>query len=419
MNQNEQLNRACEAWLRAALAFLQTVPSYPYFEDFDVTFEVTSEIVGRYSTRSTGPKIDAERIVINYHNELFNLPEYETIVDTILSTPALSSTLCPERPDQPARERSEQKGVLEQYFSTFLNIYIKAKGDLTFSLPIHEYIYHKLEEYVYNAEPMITKDIIYIRNLRCEFDNAAIGNLTNHVFLRQTTSEERKEALRGKSLFSPPVVSETVLEIHHRIPATAHLPIEEQQEIYDTAHAVIFALRLIKPDFVEEGMYYHEVSDQPFRQNRGMGRSLFQNPFTAHPPYILTLSEVDTLATLWLKAKKAYNKSELFIARTRLEGSYLRSTLDDMLIDFWIGLEALFLPQEYTREMAEAIALAVSHYLGKTVGSRNTIYHEIIDSHKLRGKVVHGKPVEGKKLKEITVKTGELLRRSLRQRIEE
>lgn len=416
MNKNEQLNQACEAWLRAALAFLQTVPSFPYFQDFDVTVDITPEVVGRYSTKPIGQKIDAERIVFNYHKELFNLPQYETIVNTILSTPVLSSILCPDRPDQPAPEQNMQRGMLEGYFSTFLTLCIKAKQDLAFSPPIYESIYQKLEEYVYGTEPIITKDIIYIRNLRCEFDNISLGN---HVFVRQTTYEEKKEAIKGHSLFSLTFVPEALLEIQHRISATEHLSIDEQREVYDIAHAVVLALRLLKPDFVEEGMYYHDVSDQPFRPNRGMGKSLFQNPFSAHPPYILTLKEAEALATLWPKAKKVYNKSELLIARTRIEGSYLRTTLEDMLIDFWIGLEALFLPQDYIREMAEAIALAVSHYLGKTVGSRNTIYHEIIDSHKLRGKVVHGKPVDGKKLREIVDKTGELLRLSLRKRIEE
>jgi hypothetical protein len=150
-----------------------------------------------------------------------------------------------------------------------------------------------------------------------------------------------------------------------------------------------------------------------------MGRSLFQNPFSSHPSYVLTLNQIDTLKALWPKAKKAYNKPELFIARTRFEGSYLRTTLDNMLIDFWIGLEALFLPQEFTRDMAQAIALAVSHYLGQTVESRNDIYSDVIKSHSLRSRVVHGKPVEEKKLRDIVAKTGELLRRSLQQRIEE
>lgn len=416
MNQNEHLNRACEAWLRAALAYLQTVPSHPYFQDFDVHVDVTPEIVGRYDTHLSGQKIDAERLVLNNSNELFTLPEYETLTDIILDTPELSVKLYPTMPDQPARERSEQRGMLTWYFSTFLTIYIKTKQDLAFSLPIYDYIYQKLEEYAYSTEPIITMDIIHMRNLRCEFDKAAIGN---NVFLRQTTYEEKKEALRGQAFLSLHAAAEAVLEIHHRIFATGHLPVEEQMEVHNIANAVVLALRLIKPDFVEAGMFYHDISDQPFRASRGMGRSIFQNPFSGHPPYILTQNDIDTLKALWPKVKKAYEKPELSIARTRFEGSYLRTTLDDMLIDFWIGLEALFLPQDYTREMAEAVALAVSHYLGKTVASRNTIYHEIIDSHKLRGKVVHGKPIDGKKLRELVAKTGELLRHSLRQRIEE
>jgi len=107
------------------------------------------------------------------------------------------------------------------------------------------------------------------------------------------------------------------------------------------------------------------------------------------------------------------------MARTRFEGSYLRITVEDMLVDYWIGLEALFLPPDYTREMAEAVALAVSNYLGRTVRSRNSIYHEVINSHKLRGKVVHGKQVDAENFIEMTTKTGNLLRRSLQQRIEE
>jgi Apea-like HEPN len=393
MYQNEQLNHACEAWLRAALAFLQTVPTHPYFQDFDIHVDVTPEIVGRYDTHLSGQKIDAERLVLNNSNELFTLPEYETLTDIILDAPELSSKLCPIMPDQPARERSEQRGMLTWYFSTFLTVYIKTKQDLVFSLSLYEYIYQKLEEYIYSTELIITTDIIQMRNLRCEFDKAAIGN---NVFLRQTTYDEKKEALRGQTFLSLPAAPETVLEIHHRIFATAHLPVEEQMEVHNIANAVVLALRLIKPDFVEAGMYYHDVSDQPFRPPRGMGRSIFQNPFSAHPPYILTLNEIDALTALWPKAKKVYDKPELFMARTRFEGSYLRSRLDDMLIDFWIGLEALFLPQEFTRDMAQTVALAVSHYFGKTVESRNDIYSDIIKSHSLRSRVVHGKPVEEK-----------------------
>lgn len=415
MSQINQFDQACNAWIFAALQLLQRSQSQPFYEDFDLTFEVE----GRYSTHPGTPKLDVARLIMNNNNALFGLPEYETLVDIIIQTSALSSALCPTKEGQPPNNRDSQRAIIGGYFSTFLTEYIKTKQDLTFSSSLYEHIYQKLEQYIYGTEPITIMDYIHIRNLRTEIDNVAIGK---EVFLRQATYEEKKTAfITPRQGLGLPIIPETILEIHHRIAATAHLPVAEQEKTYETAKAVVFALRLIKPDFVEEGMHYDGISDQPFRPARGMGSSIFRNPFSSHHPYIFTPDDVDAITKLWPKAKKAYNKPELLVARTRFEGSYLRTTLEDMLIDYWIGLEALFLPQDYTREMAEAVALAVSNYLGRTGGNRNSIYEEVINSHKLRGKVVHGKQKQGdaEKLREMTAKTGELLRRSLRQRIEE
>jgi Apea-like HEPN len=93
--------------------------------------------------------------------------------------------------------------------------------------------------------------------------------------------------------------------------------------------------------------------------------------------------------------------------------------LHEQSIDYWIGLEALFFPPEKILQMSESIALTISYYLGQTADERNAIYRQVNGSHALRGKVVHGKPVDGKKLREMTTKTCEFLRHSLRKRIEE
>lgn len=411
MSQNNQFNQICEAWLRAALALLQSIPQLPFKGDIEVTF--TSN--GGYSTLPGTPKIDATSLVRSYRDQILSLPECEAVVNMVFNTPALFSTFCSNRAGQLVSEPSQQKAMIETYILTFLVTYLTVKQDIALSLPTYEYVYQKLEEYVYGSEPITTTTLIHIRNLRSEVDHAGIGN---QIFLRRATYEEKKEHI--KALRPPHTFPEAVLEIHHFVPATVQLSITEQQEVYEIAHAVVFALRLLKPGFIEEGMYYHDISDQPFRAHGGMGQSLFHNPLSfSGEPYILAPQDIDVITQLWPKAKKAYNKPELIIARTRFEGSYLRTTLEDMLIDFWIGLEALFLPPDYTREMAEAVALAVSNYLGRTVENRNTIYHEVITSHRLRGKVVHGKQVEVKNLKEMTNKTGDLLRRSLRSRIEE
>ncbi len=110
---------------------------------------------------------------------------------------------------------------------------------------------------------------------------------------------------------------------------------------------------------------------------------------------------------------------KLSTAITRLEDAYSRTKDEDRLIDYWVALESLFLPEKQTRDMSEAVALAISYYIGRTDADRLAIYNDIIYSHQLRSRIIHGKPREQRGLEEMVTKTREHLRYALRQRIEE
>jgi hypothetical protein len=74
-----------------------------------------------------------------------------------------------------------------------------------------------------------------------------------------------------------------------------------------------------------------------------------------------------------------------------VRNAYRRSKKDDQLIDYWIALEALFLPKERTPEMGVAAGLAISHYLGQTPEERRSHFEAVKASQRLRSDVVHGK----------------------------
>ncbi len=100
----------------------------------------------------------------------------------------------------------------------------------------------------------------------------------------------------------------------------------------------------------------------------------------------------------------------------------LRIKPEDNLLDYWIALEALFLPEGLDREMRQSISLAAANYLGKNSRERRTIYDDLGFSYQFRSYLIHGKRSDIPKkhsLDETVTKTGGYLRQALRRRIEE
>jgi hypothetical protein len=134
---------------------------------------------------------------------------------------------------------------------------------------------------------------------------------------------------------------------------------------------------------------------------------------------VIKSEDLGKLESLWRQAQSALRDPLLTVPLKRLDDSYLRTDLADRLIDSWIALEGLFLPEKYVREMADVAAEAIAHYLGKTVSERASTATLVRSSHAMRSKVIHGKHVANKDLEEMVVKTGDLLRRALQQRLAE
>lgn len=99
------------------------------------------------------------------------------------------------------------------------------------------------------------------------------------------------------------------------------------------------------------------------------------------------------------------------LALRRFSGAYERPSDEDRLIDYWVALEALFLP-DATQELSYRVALRVARYVGETPRERKQLLRETRDSYTARSKVLHGRVVPD--LSEITGRTEDVLRRALR-----
>lgn len=129
------------------------------------------------------------------------------------------------------------------------------------------------------------------------------------------------------------------------------------------------------------------------------------------------------LVTAWNRLHASDVALDVDLPFTRWFGAADRLYDSDKLIDYWIGFESLFSPDS-TQEVKFRVSLRIAAYLGKTADEKETIYHDMRLSYDWRSAVVHGNPVEQKRLDKratlqvTTGKTRAYLRRALLKLLE-
>ncbi|HLG11166.1 MAG TPA: hypothetical protein VI876_05335 [Dehalococcoidia bacterium] len=104
-------------------------------------------------------------------------------------------------------------------------------------------------------------------------------------------------------------------------------------------------------------------------------------------------------------------KKTIRLALDRLNYAARRLRNEDKLLDSWIGLEALFLPDGRQGELRYRAALRMAFYLAEEPEARPAIFDEVKASYDSRPSLVHGDEVPG--LRDTATLTFDLLRRAL------
>ncbi len=107
----------------------------------------------------------------------------------------------------------------------------------------------------------------------------------------------------------------------------------------------------------------------------------------------LTDEEADTVRGLVEIRSNATLDGQLALALRRLQDASIRTVESDKLIDYWIGLEALF--GQTHQELRYRVSFRLARFLGTEQAERKAIRNAAYKSYALRSKVVHGSSVEG------------------------
>ena len=114
----------------------------------------------------------------------------------------------------------------------------------------------------------------------------------------------------------------------------------------------------------------------------------------------------------WSSIRSLTNESPIRLALRRWNTVFERFDPDDALIDYWIALERLFVPDS-SQELRHRSSFRIGAWLGNTPDEREKIYKDLLESYDLRSRIVHGgvPPTKGKT--ELINITRSYLRRTL------
>lgn len=180
---------------------------------------------------------------------------------------------------------------------------------------------------------------------------------------------------------------------------------EATQTVYE---AVITALALVSPGHLQ----FHDLG---VSANFGMGSTgtLWTGRLSPKEigrrggPYVLDQKISQRLESSWPHLRKIMEakRHDLRIPAQRLLIGGERVRMDDAIIDYAIGLEALLLKDANT-ELSYRFALRGANILALSSGEKERIFDQLRDFYDIRSKIVHGKLVDTNILRD-TLSNGE------------
>jgi hypothetical protein len=180
-------------------------------------------------------------------------------------------------------------------------------------------------------------------------------------------------------------------------------------ELQTTAQRVVTALRLLLPGGVAIAMSWLDPLMPVFGVAPHKMAFSSMLGWQVYPPRMNWQGSEDDLSRIYARLPPT-SLPTVSLALRRFEGAYGRISDEDRLIDYWIGLEALFLADRQN-ELSYLGPLRIARFLEQDRSARTAVFDRLRKSYGLRSQIVHGKHPGN--VHATTVETEHLLRTAL------
>jgi hypothetical protein len=424
------LRKALIEWLRAAEAVL---PDRDVPEVREVIFTTEGGITsGRAVNRP-----DFYRLVMLNSEALENLPEVDAILEVAHAYPQIGDVLLADIGAGRRQVENESSTLFVHHLLPFAADFFsrahsaRLKGAEAPDENAFEQTYDLFAQTVFRFETIPVQWLVQFDNLRLEIDDLEIEpgirlrrateqerNLANQVAFGSYASEpfhhnwvnvNPARLLETRDVAGIPSVFLEVAD-HRQFPRNRLSP----KTTVHFATRMLNALRLVQPNDVGIHSIWY-VDENPFGRVP-YPRRIWQDPIASKPDAAQTVVTNDIerqVREIWPHLAEDQTDRSLVLALERLNTSYHRAKDEDRLIDYWVGLEALFL-RVREQELRLRAALLTAQFITSERAERYPVFREIRASYDLRSWIVHGSELpSSERIRELTELTGNALRRSL------
>jgi len=324
------------------------------------------------------------------------------------------------------------KKLSEKYYDVYIGSpqeiiddFLNKLGNITEDFKEAEFdkLYNSFECFLYDDYLEVTH-YIHLYNYA---QTLQIMLLSPQIYIRKTTINEKREELdeSHSGFIISSYISDFVIEIKTRIKKEISSDkslrysnnLEEHNKIINIFDIVLNSLRVLKKSSVF--LSNRNVTNISAFTSQSKITFISSNLKPIFEGDICQITEVETeeLKSIFnfihensIATAKNKDEQRLRIAITRLNDGITRDNPIDRLIDYMIGLEALFLP-DGNQELQYRLITRIAFNLEKKFEKRKQLYKEMKEYYDERSKGVHGD--SGKLKKEDVNKVEEILRKSI------
>lgn len=336
-------------------------------------------------------KLDWSRLVIQHEDKLQKLKSYQAAVSALNNHPIIGKQLNTLIGTDHSMCRLETGELLRIILTSLIIESDKA----VFNEDQLKMLYEKIENFFY-VDVFRYRYFAPISNFFMELDSLELG--TNFRIIKISKEEKERFLATSNSFHStysilafkqyafeflidqPKVIGEGMAPIGKNISS------DVARSLFNKACR---AFRLYKEGVV--GFNYIWAINQEWDFNGIISFfTLGSTDFLGNKMEILN-QDIPIFLDLWKKYQTVDNKNQnnIINAISRLSYGAERLRAEDQIVDYFVGLESLFLADN-NPELKYRLALWTAHWVGDNIHERQRIYQIISKGYDQRSKIVHG-----------------------------
>lgn len=338
------------------------------------------------------------------------------VVDIARKVPELAGVMLVDAGGNPIREEKMQLWWVTNILAGKLfHDYLEKAKTIEFDKQAFNSVFNRLRQDIESTN-ITVKELSPLMNARLDCESIQIAP---YLVIRKLTENELEKWLNDYlrypffpmhgSLSADVTQMDCAMEVTYE--KQRHEAWGSNQEIINSAADLVTTLRLL----TDKNIYIAftvQSSDSILQPSGGTSSSL-RPRLLGQSASISTSLQQDIIDT-WNRIQSLPKESPVRLALRRWNTVFERFDPDDALIDHWIALEGLFVPDS-SQEVRHRSSFRIGAWIGETSDEREKIYKDLLESYDLRSRIVHGGVPTTKKKTELINITRSYLRRALVQ----